>query len=136
MKSERKRICSILFRSAVLLLILFAPIAAQAQSGVLIPSSSEKPDPAILTLDEMVVHILIDNQYARIRVTQIFGNHTDRPQEGKYIFLIPTTSSISDFAIWDGDVRIPGVILEKRRADEIYKDLALQAIDPGLVKQA
>src|SRR5262249_23067905 len=49
---------------------------------------------------------------------------------------IPTSAAISDFALWDGDVRIPGVILEARRADEIYQDLALQAIDPGIVKQA
>src|SRR2546423_1130451 len=114
-------ICSIVRKSAVLLFLLFASTTAKAQSGVLIPSSTEKPDPAILTLDEMSVNITIDNQYARIKVVQIFGNKTDHVQEGKYVFLIPTTASISDFALWDGDVRIPGVILEARRADEIYK---------------
>src|SRR2546426_1557605 len=116
-------------------LLLMAPAIASAQSGILIPSSTEKPDPAVLSLDEMSVNVLIDNQYARVRVTQIFGNRTDRIQEGRYVFLIPTTASISDFAVWDGDVRIPGVILEHRRAEEIYKDLALQSIDPGLLSQ-
>ncbi|HWX42142.1 MAG TPA: VIT domain-containing protein [Blastocatellia bacterium] len=115
--------------------LLLAPGLAHLQSGVLIPSSTEKPDPSVLALDEMAVNVLIDNQFARVRVTEIFGNHTDRVQEGKYVFLIPTSASISDFAVWDGDVRIPGVILEKRRAEEIYKDLVLQAIDPGLLKQ-
>lgn len=119
----------------VIAFLMFAPAVARAQSGVLIPSSTEKPDPAVLSLDEMSVNVLIDNQYARVRVTQIFGNRTDRVQEGRYVFLIPTTASISDFAVWDGDVRIPGVILEKRRAEEIYNDLALQSIDPGLLKQ-
>ncbi|HVF91375.1 MAG TPA: VIT domain-containing protein [Blastocatellia bacterium] len=119
----------------LIILLLLAPAAARAQSGVLMPTSTEKPDPSILALDEMSVQVAIDNQFARVRVTQIFGNRTDRVQEGRYVFLIPTTASISDFAVWDGDVRIPGVILEKRRADEIYKDLALQAIDPGLLKQ-
>ena len=125
-----------LVRSAFvgLVVILFS-MSARAQSGVLIPSSTEKPDLSVLSLDEMSVHVLIDNQYARVRVTQIFGNHTNSIQEGRYVFLIPTTASISDFAVWDGDVRIPGVILEKRRAEEIYKDLALQSIDPGLLKQ-
>jgi Ca-activated chloride channel family protein len=115
--------------------LLMLPAPARAQSGVLIPSSKDKPDPSILSLDEMSVNVLIDNQYARVRVMQIFGNHTERIQEGRYVFLIPTTASISDFAVWDGDVRIPGVILEKRRAEEVYKDLALQSIDPGLLKQ-
>lgn len=122
-------------RSVVLTLLFLAPAVARAQSGVLIPSSTEKPDPAVLSLDEMSVNVLIDNQYARVRVTQIFGNRTDRIQEGRYVFLIPTTASISDFAVWDGDIRIPGVILEHRRAEEIYKDLALQLIDPGLLSQ-
>jgi Ca-activated chloride channel homolog len=122
-------------RAAVLAVMLIAPAMAYAQSGVLIPSSTEKPDPSVLSLDEMSVNVLIDNEYARVRVTQIFGNRTERIQEGRYVFLIPTTASISDFAVWDGDVRIPGVILEKRRAEEIYKDLALQSIDPGLLKQ-
>jgi len=122
-------------RVAALLVLLLIPIAARAQSGVLIPSSVQKPDPSILSLDEMSVDIKIDNQFARVRVVQIFGNHTERVQEGQYVFLIPTTASISDFAVWDGDVRIPGVILEKRRAEEIYEDLALQSIDPGLLSQ-
>lgn len=112
-----------------------APAIARAQSGVLIPSSVEKPDSSVLTLDEMSVDIRIDNQFARVRVIQIFGNRTNTVQEGRYIFLIPTTAAISDFAVWDGDVRIPGVILEKRRAEEIYEDLALQMIDPGLLEQ-
>ncbi len=135
MKETRSRIQIVVARAIVLGVLLLLPVAARAQSGVLIPSSTEKPDPAVLSLDEMTVNVLIDNQYARVRVTQIFGNRTDRIQEGRYVFLIPTTASISDFAVWDGDVRIPGVILEHRRAEEIYKDLALQSIDPGLLKQ-
>jgi Ca-activated chloride channel family protein len=122
-------------RLAALLVLMMVPAMARAQSGVLIPSSAQKPDPAILSLDEMSVDIKVDNQFARVRVVQIFGNHTPNVQEGKYVFLIPTTASISDFAVWDGDVRIPGVILEKRRAEEIYQDLALQSIDPGLLEQ-
>ncbi|MEK6302879.1 MAG: VIT domain-containing protein [Acidobacteriota bacterium] len=119
----------------VVALVMCGPAVAGAQSGVLIPANSDKPNPAVLTLDEMSVNVVIDNQYARVRVMQIFGNRTGGVQEGRYVFLIPTTASISDFAVWDGDVRIPGVILEKRRAEEIYKDLALQNIDPGLLSQ-
>jgi Ca-activated chloride channel family protein len=127
-------------RVAFMIAVAFAlalcdPPIARAQSGLLVPSSTEKPDPAVLSLDEMSVNVLIDNQYARVRIVQIFGNRTDRTQEGRYVFLIPTTASISDFAVWDGDVRIPGVILEKRRAEEVYNDIALQQIDPGLLKQ-
>jgi Ca-activated chloride channel homolog len=135
-RNKRPGIGLIVCKSAVFVLLFFASTSARAQSGVLVPFGTEKPDPAILTLDEMSVNVTIDNQFARVKVVQIFGNKTDRTQEGKYVFLIPTTASISDFAVWDGDVRIPGVILEARRADEIYKDLALQSIDPGIVSQS
>ena len=126
---------SLIYKGLALAGLLLVPAVAHMQSGVVIPSSSGQPNPAVLALDEMAVNVVIDNQYARVRVTQIYGNRTGAPQEGKYVFLIPTTASISDFAVWDGDIRIPGVILEKRRAEELYKDLSLQLIDPGLLKQ-
>jgi len=134
-QSGRRFIRNVVPRVVALAFLLLAPVIARAQSGVLIPSSKDKPDSSVLTLDEMSVEVRIDNQYARVRVMQIFGNRTGSVQEGRYVFLIPTTASISDFAVWDGDVRIPGVILEKRQAEEIYHDLALQSIDPGLLEQ-
>src|SRR5258708_204333 len=136
MKTPRSKLVRLLAGlPAVLTLLALCPVAVRAQSGVLIPSSTEKPDPSILSLDEMSVDIKIDNQFSRVRVVQIFANHTNLVQEGRYVFLIPTTAAISDFAVWDGDTRIPGVILEKRQAEEIYQDLALQSIDPGLLSQ-
>ncbi len=109
---------------------------ARAQSGVLIPTSvSDKPDPKVLELTEMSVSVTIDRQLAHTRVMQIFANRTDGVLEGTYVFAVPTTASVSDFAVWDGDTRIPGVILEKRQAKEIYETLAAQAIDPGLLEQ-
>ena len=98
-RNNSLNIGSMVCRIAALLLLLIAATTARAQSGVLIPGSTEKPDPTILTLDEMSVNITIDNQFARVKVVQIFGNKTDRAQEGKYIFLIPTTASISGSVI-------------------------------------
>ncbi|HUK90522.1 MAG TPA: VIT and VWA domain-containing protein, partial [Blastocatellia bacterium] len=129
------RIRSLLVKVGAVSMLLLLPAVAYLQSGVLLPSSSSQPDASVLSLDEMAVDVLIDNQFSRVRVTQIFGNHTDHPLEGSYVFLIPISASISDFAVWDGDVRIPGVILEKRQAEQTYKDLAIQEIDPGLLKQ-
>ena len=68
----------------------------------------------------MNVDVLIDNQHARVKVLQIFDNHTSQILEGKYLFALPSAASISDFAVWDADVRIPGVMMEKRRANKAY----------------
>ena len=78
----------------------------------------------------------IDNQTARVSVRQIFASHVSHVLEGQYLFAIHPDALISDFAVWDGPVRIPGVILERKRAEQIYDSLRLQAIDPGLLQQA
>src|SRR5262249_43199458 len=39
-----------------------------------------------------------------------------------------------DFAVWDGLTRIPAVILEKHRAEEVYEQIKRpRQIDPGLL---
>ncbi|MBI3682376.1 MAG: VWA domain-containing protein [Acidobacteria bacterium] len=118
-----------------LLAAVLLPWALFADAGIIIPSNKPEPDPAILSLGEMEIDILIDNQVARVRVKQIFQNHTGVVLEGRYVFALPSRAILSDFAVWDDVVRIPGVVLERRRAEEIYEDLKWQAIDPGLLQQ-
>jgi len=115
-------------------LLLFLSALAHAQSGILIPRDKEDPDPAVLALDEMSVDITIDNGDAHVSIMQIFLNRTAEIQEGTYRFALPTGSSVSDFAVWDGVTRIPAVILERKRAEQIYDEARLQTIDPGLLE--
>ena len=103
-------------------------------SGILIPRDKAQPDPAILSLEEMEITIRIDNGDARVFVRQIFANHTNGIEEGNYIFALPSQATVSDFAVWDGPVRIPAVVLERKRAEDIYTQLKRQAIDPGLLQ--
>ena len=122
-------------RSFVILAALLAPIPLLGDVGVLIPSGSTAPDPAILSLADMAVDIRIDNGDARVSVTQVFASHRRNVLEGEYLFSMPTRATVSDFGVWDGVTRIPGVILERRRAEEIYEALRQQMIDPGLLQQ-
>lgn len=114
---------------------LLAPALLFAEAGVIVPEGLREPDPAKLSLDEMDIRIRIDNGLATVSVKQIFGNHTNAIMEGNYSFSLPSRSLISDFAVWDGVTRIPGVILERRQADEIYNEAKAQVIDPGLLQQ-
>lgn len=118
-----------------LLALLLAARVGRADSGVLIPLDKQAPDPSILSLTEMQVDIRIDNGDARVWVRQIFSNHTGKIEEGNYVFALPSGTQVSDFAVWDGPVRIPAVILERKRAQAIYQQLKSQAIDPGLLQQ-
>jgi Ca-activated chloride channel family protein len=117
------------------LVCLLMPSQLFAGAGVLIPRDKQQPNPAVLSLEEMEITIRIDNGDARVFVKQIFANHTGRIEEGSYVFALPSHATISDFATWDGPVRIPAVILERKRAEEIYNQLKMQAVDPGLLQQ-
>jgi len=121
------------FRAATLLCLLPAMLAAEA--GVLIVGDNTEPDPSTLSLDEMRVEVRIEDQLARVRIQQIYRSHSRRVLEGHWKFALPEQASVSDFAVWDGITRIPGVILERRRAREIYETLRAQTIDPGLLQQ-
>jgi Ca-activated chloride channel family protein len=115
-----------------LLTVTSAPLFGDA--GLLIPRDKQQPNAAILSLEEMEMTVRIDNGDARVFVRQIFANHTGAIEEGNYIFALPSRATISDFATWDGPVRLPAVILERKRAEEIYNQLKQQAIDPGLLQ--
>src|SRR5664279_2247524 len=107
---------------------------ALADTGVLIPGDRQQPDPAVFSLNELVLGIRIDNGVARVQLRQVFGNHSPTVQEGVYRFALPDKATVSDFAVWDDVTRIPGVILERRRAGEVYAQAKAQAIDPGLLQ--
>jgi len=118
--------------SVLIALLTSAPLLGDA--GVLIPRDKQQPNPAVLSLEEMEITIRIDNGDARVFVRQVFANHTGAIEEGNYIFALPSHDTISDFATWDGPVRLPAVILERKRAEEIYNQLKQQSIDPGLLQ--
>jgi Ca-activated chloride channel family protein len=119
---------------ATIFSLLITPILAFADGGVLIPRDKAQPDSAILSLEEMEITVQIDNGDARVFVRQVFANHTASIEEGNYVFALPTRATVSDFAVWDGPTRIPAVILERKRAEEIYNQLKQQSIDPGLLQ--
>ncbi|NOT60563.1 MAG: VWA domain-containing protein, partial [Acidobacteria bacterium] len=138
-ESERA-ILSIVFVMAMvtamlIYLLLAPPLKSRAQSGALIPTGKDAPDASVLSLAEMSVNVLIDNQHAMVAVRQVFENRTAQQLEGKYLFALPPQASLSDFAIWENDQRLPGVVYEKRRANQLYAQLKTEVVDPGLLQQ-
>ena len=117
------------------LVVFLAALPAFAQTGLLVPTSTGRPDPRVLSLREMSVDVGVARGYARVNVRQVFENHTGEIQEGTWRFRLSPSGAVGDFAVWDGLVRIPGVIVEKRRARAIYEELTARRIDPGLLQQ-
>ena len=122
------------FLPLLTVILIAAALPLFGDAGILIPRDKQQPDAAILSLEEMEITVCIDNGDARVFVRQVFANHTARIEEGNYLFALPSHATISDFATWDGPVRLPAVILERKRAEEIYNQLKQQSIDPGLLQ--
>ena len=114
--------------------IMVCALALRADSGVIIPMGKDAPDDAILSIESMDIHILIDNGHATVTLKEVFRNRTENTLEGSYSLALPESAAISDFAVWDDLTRIPGVILERKRAEELYVQIRNQAIDPGLLE--
>ena len=117
----------------VVLTLAISPLLV-ADAGILLPRDKQQPDASVLSLEEMEINIRIDNGDARVFIKQIFANHTPHIEEGNYIFALSSHATISDFATWDGPTRLPAVILERKRAEDIYTQLKRQAVDPGLLQ--
>jgi Ca-activated chloride channel homolog len=118
----------------VVSICLALSLLLHADAGILIPRDKAQPNAAVLSLEDMEVTVRIDNGDARVFIRQVFANHTARIEEGNYVFALPSHATVSDFAVWDGPVRIPAVVLERKRAEEIYAQLNQQSIDPGLLQ--
>jgi Ca-activated chloride channel homolog len=119
--------------AGAVLLLLCSPLLF-GDAGVLLPGDKRQPDPSVLSLEEMSIDVSIDNGHARTSIRQIFSSHASAVLEGNYLFALPGRAQVSDFAVWDDVTRIPGVILERKRAQEIYAQARMQAIDPGLLQ--
>ena len=132
---------------APLLISLFSLFAfsltAHAQ-GVIVPGICDdcpRPPrpvqlPRSLPIKSIKLDVRIAQQVATTHVEQIFRNDTDAVLEGTYLFPIPETASIAEFAIWDGDRRLVGEVRSREEARRIYDEIVRRQRDPGLLEYA
>ncbi len=129
---------------ALFALLIFSGGAAYGQ-GVMIASECHRcppiprpprpvPIPRILNVKSVKITTKIDSQVATTKVEQVFENETPYRLEGSYFFPIPESASLSDFAIFDGDKRMSGEVMEKGKARQIYNEIVRRQIDPGLLE--
>lgn len=114
-------------------LVLFAAFAV-GETGIIVPSGPPGLAVDRLSIESMDVNIAIDNGHAVVSICEVFRNRSQYVLEGNYSLALPDDGAVSDFAVWDDLTRIPGVILERKQAAELYEQIRVQAIDPGLLE--
>jgi Ca-activated chloride channel homolog len=128
---------------SLLLLVLGLSAAASAQ-GVIVPGPCRRCPtpprpvtlPRALPIKSININTKIAGQVATTHVVQIFRNDSDAILEGTYIFPIPETASIVEFAIWDGDRKLVGEVRSREEARRIYDEIVRRQRDPGLLEYA
>jgi Ca-activated chloride channel family protein len=124
-------------RALVALAGLAAALAAAPAllaDGFIIPNPRPGQRIPPLSVKSHRVTVNINDQVARTSVDQVFVNHFGSDIEGTYIFPIPEGASVSDFALFVGDKRVEGEILDSREARRVYEDIVRRLRDPGLLE--
>lgn len=136
-------------RTSVLLGLLFLFVTAIAANGqgIIVPGPCERcprpprPVPPVtlprtLPIKSIKIDTKILSQVATTHLEQVFRNDTDATLEGTYLFPIPESASIVEFAIWDGDRRLVGEVRSREEARRIYDEIVRRQRDPGLLEYA
>ena len=122
---------------AVLATLAAAPLPAQ---GIILPERCREacgiPLPSSLPVESVALDVTIEGQVATTRVTQVFRNETGATLEGTYFFPIPSSASVTEFAIWDEGRRLAGEVRPREEARRIYDSIVRRRRDPGLLEYA
>jgi len=128
------------------IVILFVTALTASAQGVIVPGPCERcprPErpvqitlPRSLPIKSIKIDTKIASQVATTHVEQIFRNDTDATLEGTYLFPIPESASIVEFAIWDGERRLVGEVRSREEARRIYDEIVRRQRDPGLLEYA
>ncbi len=139
MRTRTLALCSLLF--------LFVTAFTANGQGVIVPGPCERcprpprPVPPVtmprtLPIKSIKIDTKILSQVATTHLEQVFRNDTDATLEGTYLFPIPESASIVEFAIWDGDRRLVGEVRSREEARRIYDEIVRRQRDPGLLEYA
>ena len=128
----------------LLTFLLLSGLATVASAqGVIIPGPCRRcpdprpiPLPRALPIKSINIDTKISSQVATTHVEQVFRNDTPATLEGTYLFPIPESASIVEFAIWDGDRRLVGEVRTREEARRIYDEIVRRQRDPGLLEYA
>ena len=129
-----------------LLISIFSAFAAIANAqGIIVPGPCRRcpdiprplpPLPRSLPIKSIKIDTTISSQVATTHVEQVFRNDTGATLEGTYLFPIPESASVAEFAIWDGNRRLVGEVRTREEARRIYDEIVRRQRDPGLLEYA
>jgi Ca-activated chloride channel family protein len=129
-----KDIKSKIYFSLVFLFFLNGVALNLYSDGFIVPVPRPEERIPPLSVKYHRVNVEITRQVAKTSVDQVFINNHHRDIEGIFIFPIPERAAISEFAMYVGNQRIEGEILDRDQARQIYQDIVRRMKDPALLE--
>ena len=87
-----------------------------------------------LGIAKEVVHAVLRDGIAETEVDQTFSNPGSQPIEGWYWFTVPTTATVTSFALETNGQLVEGEVIEKHEAAARYQAAIRQSVDPALLE--
>jgi len=123
-----------IFISFVFLFLYSSLAGSLFADGFIIPKPRPGEEIPPLTVKYHRVNVEILNQVAKTSIDQVFINNHSRDIEGTFIFPLPEEAAISEFAMYIGEKKIEGEILDRDKARQIYEDIVRRLKDPALLE--
>jgi len=113
---------------------LGAFVSPAAADGIIIPR--HRPGEQIPPLSVKYHHVTVEikNQVAKTSIDEVFVNTYHRDIEGTFIFPLPEGAAISEFALFIGEQKVEGEVLDSREARKVYEDIVRRLRDPALLE--
>ena len=102
--------------------------------GFIIPNPRHGEVIPPLTVKYHRVQVEVLNQVAKTSIDEVFLNNHNRDIEGTFIFPLPEKAALSEFAMFIGDKKVEGEILDSNQARQIYEDIVRRLRDPALLE--
>ncbi len=102
--------------------------------GFIVPVPKPGEKIPALTVKYHRVNVEIIDQVALTTVDQVFINNHDHDIEGIFIFPLPEKAAISEFAMYIGEEKVKGEILDRDEARRVYENIVRRLKDPALLE--
>ena len=99
-----------------------------------IPLPHPMPISADCRIRSVNVHADVQDQAAKVRVSQVFQNPSSMPMEAQVLFPLPEGAAVSALTLMAGGKEITGRLMARDEARRIYEDIVRRRRDPALLE--
>src|SRR5436305_1638153 len=99
-----------------------------------VPMPMPQPVRADCRIRSVDVHADIQDQAARVMISQVFQNPSPAPMEAQLIFPIPEGAAVSGLTLLVGGKEMAGRLIGRDEARRIYEDIVRRRRDPALLE--